>query len=92
MVRKKNEVEAVINKDIYLTVPKRMKKKVKAVIEYNGPIEAPIIKGDIIGTLNVYVDNELTETVDLFSNEDIKRSNIFSRLFRSFNYLVWGDV
>ena len=89
---KKNEVQAVINKNIYLTVPKRMKKTIKAVIEYNGPIEAPIMKGDVIGTLNVYLNNELTETVDLLSNEDVKRSNIFSRLFRSFNYLVWGDV
>ena len=69
-----------------------MKKKIKATIEYNGPIEAPIMKGDVIGTLNVYLNNELTEKVDLLSNEDVKRSNIFSRLFRSFNYLVWGDV
>ena len=89
---KQNEVEAVINKDIYLTVPKRMKKTIKALIEYNGPIEAPIMKGDVIGTLKVYLNNELTETVDLLSNEDVKRSNIFSRLFKSFNYLVWGDV
>ena len=29
---------------------------------------------------------------DDYSNEDIKRSNIFSRLFKSLNYLVWGDV
>ena len=89
---KKNEVEAVIDKDIYLTVPKRMKKSIKAVIEYNGPIEAPIYKGDTLGTLKVYLNNELTETAELLSNEDIKKSNIFSRLFRSFNYLVWGDV
>ena len=24
--------------------------------------------------------------------EKIKKANIFSRLFKSFNYLVWGDV
>jgi len=70
---KKNEVQAVINKNIYITVPKRMKKKIKATIEYNGPIEAPIMKGDVIGTLNVYLNNELTEKVDLLSNEDVKR-------------------
>jgi len=26
------------------------------------------------------------------STEDIKKSNIFSRLLTSLNYLVWGDV
>ena len=89
---KKNYVETVVDKDIYLTVPKRKKKSIKAIIEYNSPIEAPINKGDILGTLNVYQEGELTEKVDLLSNENIKKSNIFSRLFRSLNYLVWGDV
>jgi len=28
----------------------------------------------------------------MFAAEDIKRSNIFVRLFTSLNYLVWGDV
>ena len=88
----KHYVETVIDKDIYLTVPKRKKKSIKAIIEYNSPIEAPIKKGDILGTLNVYKDGELTEKVDLLSNENIKKANIFSRLFRSLNYLVWGDV
>ena len=49
---KKNKIEAIVNEDIYLTVPKRKKKIIKAVIEYNGPIKAPIAKGDKIGLLN----------------------------------------
>ena len=89
---KKNYVETVVDKDIYLTVPKRKKKSIKAIIEYNSPIEAPIKKGDILGTLNIYKEGELTEKVDLLSNENIKKANIFSRLFRSLNYLVWGDA
>ena len=89
---KKNYVEIVVDRDIYLTVPKRKKKSIKAIIEYNSPIEAPIKKGDILGTLNIYKEGELTEKVDLLSNENIKKANIFSRLFRSLNYLVWGDA
>ena len=89
---KKNTVEAVIEIDIYLTVPKRKKSSVKAFIEYVGPIEAPIYKGDKLGTLTVFINDELEVEEDLISNEDISRSNIFSRLFKSLNYLVWGDV
>ena len=89
---KKNKVEAVTNEDIYLTIPKRKKKLIEAVIEYNGPILAPIQKGDKIGILNLYISGELIKTTDILSNENIKRANIFSRLFRSLNYLVWGDV
>ena len=89
---KKNKISTVTHEDIYLTIPKRKKKSIKAVIEYNGPIEAPISKGEKIGVMNIYINNELTREVDIFSGEEIKRANIFSRLFKSFNFLVWGDV
>jgi D-alanyl-D-alanine carboxypeptidase (penicillin-binding protein 5/6) len=89
---KKNKVDIIVEEDIYLTVPKRKKKIVKAVIEYNAPLKAPILKGQKIGFLNVYVSGELKEKIDIISAEKIKKANIFSRLFKSFNYLVWGDV
>ena len=89
---KKNKVNAVPLEDLYLTIPKRKKKTIKAVIEYEGPIEAPIKKGQKIGLLNVYISGELERQTDVLSAEDIKRSNIFSRLLKSLNYLVWGDV
>ena len=53
---------------------------------------APISKGEKLGVLNAYVKGELKKKVDIFSSEEVKRANIFSRLFKSFNFLVWGDV
>jgi len=81
-----------VEEDIYLTIPKRKKKIIKAFIEYNAPLKAPILKGQKIGFLNIYVAGELKKKIDLISAEKIKKANIFSRLFKSFNYLVWGDV
>ena len=89
---KKNEVEVTVLEDFYLTIPKRKKSTIKAVLEYNGPINSPIKKGDQVGILNVYISDNLEKQIKVFSTEDIKRSNIFSRLLKSLNYLVWGDV
>ena len=89
---KKNKVEVKSNENFYLTIPKRKKKTIKAFLEYKGPLQAPVKKGEKVALLKVYVSGELKRQIDLFSAEDIKRSNIFSRLFRSLNYLVWGDV
>ena len=89
---KKNKVEVVTYKDVYLTVPKRKKNIIKAILEYEGPIKAPIKKGDKVGLLKVYIADELKEEIDVFSAEDVKRSNIFSRILKSLNFLVWGDV
>ena len=89
---KKNKADVVPSEDLYLTIPKRKKKTIKAVLEYDGPIEAPIKKGEKLGLLNVYISGELEKQIDILSTEDIKRSNIFARLLKSLNYLVWGDV
>ncbi len=89
---KKNKVDVVASEDFYLTIPKRKKKTVKAVLEYDGPIDTPIKKGEKLGILNVYVLGELVKEINILSAEDIKKSNIFSRLLKSLNYLVWGDV
>ena len=91
-IGKKNKVEVSSEESYYLTIPKRKKKTIKAVIEYTGPIEAPIKKGDKIALLKVYVSGDLKKQINLLSTEDIKKSNIFSRLLKSLNYLVWGDV
>ena len=89
---KKSKVEILPSEDIYLTIPKRKKKIIRAVFEYEGPIAAPIKKGDTLGILNVYVSDELKKQINILAAEDIEKSNIFSRIFKSLNYLVWGDV
>ena len=89
---KKNKVKTFPSEDIYITIPKRKKKTIKAEFEYNGPIPAPIKKGEKLGVLNVYVENELMKKIDILAAEDVEKSNIFSRIFKSLNYLVWGDV
>ena len=89
---KKNKVAVVASEDFYLTVPKRKKKTIKAILKYEGPLISPIKKGDLVGVLHIYVSDELVKKIDVISDEDIKRSNIFSRIFKSLNYLVWGDV
>jgi D-alanyl-D-alanine carboxypeptidase (penicillin-binding protein 5/6) len=89
---KKNKVDVATSEDFYLTIPKRKKKTIKAVLEYEGPIQSPIKKGEKLGVLKVYISGELKNQIDVLSAENIKKSNIFSRIFQSLNYLVWGDV
>ena len=88
----RNRVDVVVAESLYLTIPKRKKNTIKAVIEYESPIKTPIIKGQKLGNLNIYRSGELSNQIDIFSAEDIRRANIFSRLFKSLNYWVWGDA
>jgi len=89
---KKNKVDVLPSEDFYITIPKRKKSIIKSTLEYEGPINTPINKGDKLGVLKVYLSDELIKEIDILAAEDVKRSNIFVRLFTSLNYLVWGDV
>ena len=89
---KKEKVDIYVNGDVYITVPKRKKNTISAYIQYNGPIPAPIEKDVKLGVLNIFLNNKLFAQHDVFSMEKIKKMNIFSRIIKSLNYFVWGDV
>ena len=89
---KQKTVGGYIDTNFYKTIKKASKKNLKAIAEYNGPIEAPIIKGQEIGVLKVYFKTDLLNQYKIYASSDVKKVNLFSRLFKSINYLIWGDV
>ncbi len=89
---KKDKINVYIDQDIYKTIPKARKKHIKAEIIYNGPVHAPIKKDDVLGKLIINYKDEMLGQYDLFASEDIKKINIFARLIKSINYLIWGDA
>ena len=89
---KKDTVKTYIKNDIYKTIPKAKKRLLKVSLNYNGPIQAPIKRDDILGKLKLTYDGDLIEEYDLLAYEDIKKLNVFSRLMKSINFLIWGDV
>ena len=89
---KENDLEVYVNKSIYKVIKKAQKRLLKVTINYTGPIEAPIKKDQIVGKLKLVYDQNLIGEYDLLASKDIKKVNIFTRLIRSLNYLIWGDV
>ena len=89
---KKDFVKVYSNQDIYKTIKKAKKKLLKVSVKYEGPIEAPIGKDEKVATLKVVYDDELVGEYDLLASEEIKKVNFISRLLKSLNYLIWGDV
>ena len=89
---KENKVDVYTKEDIYKTIKKAKKKFLKVSVNYDGPVEAPINKDQKVATLKVVYDQELVGEYDLLASKEIKKVNFFSRLLKSLNYLIWGDV
>ena len=89
---KENSVKVYTKKDIYKTIKKGQKRKLSIKVVYDGPVEAPIDKDQVVAKLKIIYDEELIDEHDLLALKEIKKVNIFSRLMKSLNYLIWGDV
>ncbi len=89
---KENTVDVYTKEDIYKTIRKAKKRLLKVSVKYDGPVEAPINKDQKVATLKVVYDQELVGEYDLLASKEIKKVNFFSRLLKSLNYLIWGDV
>ena len=89
----KNEhLEAVTKEDIYVTVGKKDARKFKVILEYEGPIKAPVNKDQQVAKLNIFIKDDLIKTVPLYSVNEVKKINFFKSVFLSLNYMIWGDV
>ncbi len=89
---KKDNLKTHFKTNIYKTVRKARLRNLKVVLDYEGPIKAPIIKDQKVGEVKIYYKDDLLETLDLLASENIEEVNKLTKLIRSINFLIWGDV
>ncbi len=89
---KKDTVKTHFETNIYKTIQKARLRQLKVVLDYEGPIKAPIKKNQIVGKVKIYYKDNLIEALDLLASENIDEVNKFTKLIRSINFLIWGDV
>ena len=89
---KVDKIDVYTDHDVYKTIKKAKKKLLKVSVKYDGPVEAPIQKGEKVAILKVVYDDEIVGEYDLLASTEVKKVNFVSRLLKSLNYLIWGDV
>ena len=89
---KDNYVKVYTKENIFKTINKGQKSKLKVKVIYEGPVEAPISKDQVLAKLKIFYKDEPIGEYELLALNEVKKVNIFSRLIKSLNYLIWGDV
>ena len=89
---KKNIVYGMTKDNYYLTLSKKDSRNLNVLLEYDGPVIAPIKIGDKIANLKVLQKNKLINTIPIYSSENIGKINFIKSVFTSLNYMIWGDV
>ena len=89
---KENKIRATTREDYFLTINKKDVRNLNVSIRYDGPISAPIQKGEQVAQLVISSKEKMIKTLPLYASEDLKKVNFFKSLITSINYLIWGDV
>ena len=55
-------------------------------------LKVPIKKGDIVGKLTVYNDNEILDTIDLTVKDNIKKATILELYLKYLKDILSGDI
>ena len=88
---KQKTVQLELKNNIYLTIPKRKKNKLKIEIDHEKDIlSRELKKGSPVSKLNIYYDNDLIKSETLYSSVNTEKENFFVRFLNSISLLIWG--
>jgi len=86
----KASVPLIIEKDLTLTLPKRARREMKVKVSFEGPVPAPLQKGQRIGTLSITAPDVTPVEIPLLAGEAVEQLGLVGRLGAALDYILWG--
>ena len=88
---KPRTVQLKLSSDVYLTIPKRQKSKIKIEIAHENEVLKSVVKeGQAVSKLNILYDDKLIKSETLYSTINTDKENFFIRFINSISYFIWG--
>ena len=81
-------IQLGLAEDLYVTIPRRQYNDLKATINVDKQIIAPVKAGDKLGSVTVKLKDEVIATKDLVALKEVEKGGIFRRLYDSVLMMV----
>ena len=88
---REKKVSLVAKIDYFYTLRKSSKQNLKIKIVYEGPVPAPIEKGQEIASLQIIESDKIVFELPLYAKNSVAKLGFFQRISSAFNYLIWGS-
>lgn len=85
------DVALRIENGMTLTLPRQARRGMKVSVSYDGPVPAPIRKGQRLGTLKITAPDWEGVERPLVAADDVNRLGLIGRLGAAVNYIIWGE-
>ena len=76
---KQNAVNLAIPNEVYITVPRGQEESMTTAVNVAEVISAPLQEGQIMGTVNVVLDDDVLYQGSVIAMEDVEQGNLFKR-------------
>ena len=86
----KPRVKLVASNTVISTLSFDQIQLIKSSIEYERPIDAPVLKGDVYGKLIISIESKPNIVINLVAENDVKKINPIFRAFAAIKYLIFG--
>ncbi len=84
------KVPVTIVKDVVVTLPRAARRSMKATVHYDGPVKAPVTKGETVGKLTFTADGVDPVEIPLVAMQPVEKLGPMARIAVAAGYLVWG--
>ncbi len=78
-----DQVSAGLANDLTLTLPRGQMDKLQAGLTFNPELMAPIQQGDVVGKVEVSLDDQVLQSTDLIALQPVEEGGLFSRFWDS---------
>lgn len=83
-----SSVPVGLRDDLFVTIPRKQYDRLKATMELNKEIAAPVTKGQVLGRANIYFDNEVITQAPLVALQDVGEGGVFRRLLDNLRLMM----
>lgn len=83
-------VPLVAGEKLEVTLPRKARRDMKVTAVYNGPIAAPIKKGETVGKLVIAAPGVETMELPLVAGADVARLGFMGRITTAIQHILWG--
>lgn len=73
-----SSVNAVLSEDASFFIKKSKSSSVTQNVTFKDNLEAPINKGDVIGTVTYTLDNQVIKTINIVAEDSVKKINLIN--------------
>ncbi len=83
-------VPLLAGRNMVVTMARESRPEMKVRAVYNGPIAAPIVKGQVVGKLEVTAPGISEQDIPLVAGANVARLGYIGRIRAAVRYLLWG--